>query len=440
MCLSCGDCCLQYYNLLATFTNSLWSIDETGLKEAPMRPDRLLHDTPLTFGLYRPRPFLERPGPAWPVANTGPYEYHQQVEPGFDSKWIETVRRDRTAAKPMFEEAGLMILFRTRDLSYVKPEGVDEDHKGKGVYSTFLLREDSDSPGQTLPDDTIEVNDLLGSTELSLDSEYLIWKNIIIPLERIFRLSGMTVRQWHNKIPKYKHLQRLVKYIEGPAATAGGVGIRVGGSGFLQMRSGALIESNPTTATNVCVVCRCKAARIKTCQYLLAPPLPYSIANWTPQDIYRGCIQHRDAYILHVRTQLAHAENQVPDSQAMSALQTLYPTRGWQDLACYRQFVMAWIAYYGSGDEDLQIRKLLLGVLATYRLPQSNFFICDNYHESSSKNAALLFPKALQIVQQFSLQEQEQRSAYDTEQALTATLYPDSSLDSPLAVLAAAPF
>ncbi|KAG0641772.1 hypothetical protein HOY80DRAFT_1038540 [Tuber brumale] len=69
------------------------------------------------------------------------YEYRQQVEPGFDAKGIETVRRDGTPTKQMFEEAGLKILFRTKDLSYVKPEGVDEDHKGKGVHSTFLLRE-----------------------------------------------------------------------------------------------------------------------------------------------------------------------------------------------------------------------------------------------------------------------------------------------------------
>ena len=51
------------------------------------------------------------------------------------------VRKDGTPAKQMFKEAVLKILFRTKDLSYVKPEGVDEDHKGKGVHSTFLLRE-----------------------------------------------------------------------------------------------------------------------------------------------------------------------------------------------------------------------------------------------------------------------------------------------------------
>lgn len=92
------------------------------------------------------------------------------------------------------------------------------------------------SPGQTLADRTIEVNDLLESPELNLDSEYYICKNIIPPLERIFSLVGTKVRQWHNKMSKYKHLRKLVKSIEGPAATAGGVdirvGIRVGGGGF----------------------------------------------------------------------------------------------------------------------------------------------------------------------------------------------------------------
>jgi len=48
------------------------------------------------------------------------YEYRQQVEPDFDAKGIETVRRDGTPAEQMIEEAALKILFRTKDLSQVK--------------------------------------------------------------------------------------------------------------------------------------------------------------------------------------------------------------------------------------------------------------------------------------------------------------------------------
>ena len=87
------------------------------------------------------------------------------------------------------------------------------------------------SPGQNLANRTIEVNDLLESPELILDSEYYICKNIIPPLERIFSLVGTNVRQWH-KMPKYKHLRKLVKSIQGPATPVGGVGIRIGGGGF----------------------------------------------------------------------------------------------------------------------------------------------------------------------------------------------------------------
>jgi len=48
------------------------------------------------------------------------YEYRQQVEPDYDAKGIETVRRDGMPAEQMIEEAALKILFRTKDLSHVK--------------------------------------------------------------------------------------------------------------------------------------------------------------------------------------------------------------------------------------------------------------------------------------------------------------------------------
>jgi len=42
------------------------------------------------------------------------------VEPNFDAKGIETVRRDEMPAEQMIEEAALKILFRTKDLTHVK--------------------------------------------------------------------------------------------------------------------------------------------------------------------------------------------------------------------------------------------------------------------------------------------------------------------------------
>ena len=48
------------------------------------------------------------------------YESRAQLEPDFDAKGIETVRRDGTPAEQKIEETALKILFRTADLSQVK--------------------------------------------------------------------------------------------------------------------------------------------------------------------------------------------------------------------------------------------------------------------------------------------------------------------------------
>lgn len=118
------------------------------------------------------------------------------------------------------------------------------------------------SPGQTLADRTIEVNDLLESPELSLDSEYYICKNIIPPLERIFNIVGANVRQWYDEMPKYKHLRKLVKSIGPTTAAAGAVG--GGGVGAVQKeKSRAIIESYLTKSSNICAVCGCKVSRTK---------------------------------------------------------------------------------------------------------------------------------------------------------------------------------
>ena len=48
------------------------------------------------------------------------YEHRNQMEPCFDAKGIETVRRDGTPAQQKIEETILKTLFRTSDLSQVK--------------------------------------------------------------------------------------------------------------------------------------------------------------------------------------------------------------------------------------------------------------------------------------------------------------------------------
>ncbi|CUS13110.1 unnamed protein product, partial [Tuber aestivum] len=255
------------------------------------------------------------------------YEYREQAEPNFDAKGIETVRRDGTPAEQMIEEAALKILFRTKDLSQVKaycqrewtkimrekavrlgtyaegaslPPGaqlaakrMEKDAENAPQYAERIpYVVIAGSPGQTLADRTIEVNDLLASPELRLDSEYYICKNIIPPLERIFNLVGANVRQWYDEMPKYKHLRKLIKSND-PTATAGGAG-----GGAQKEKSRAIIESYMTKSSNICAVCGCKAARTKN-------------------TICKDCTQNRDASIIHVRTKLARAEKRVLDLQAV---------------------------------------------------------------------------------------------------------------------------
>ncbi|PWW73841.1 hypothetical protein C7212DRAFT_359656 [Tuber magnatum] len=253
------------------------------------------------------------------------YEYREQAEPDFDAKGIETVRRDGTPAEQMIEEAALKILFRTKDLSQVKaycqrewtkimrekavrlgtyaegaslPPGaqlaakrMEKDPENAPQYAERIpYVVIAGSPGQTLADRTIEVNDLLASPELRLDSEYYICKNIIPPLERIFNLVGANVRQWYDEMPKYRHLRKLVKSND-PTAAASGFSPQ-------KEKSRAIIESYMTKSSNTCAVCSCKAARTKN-------------------NLCKDCTQNRDASIIHVRTKLARAEKRVLDLQAV---------------------------------------------------------------------------------------------------------------------------
>lgn len=160
------------------------------------------------------------------------YESKTQVEPEFDAKGIETVRRDGTPAEQKIEEKALKILFRTADLSQVKSYFLRECNKimrGKvsiqdfcfarevklGTYadkgppppgaliSTRRMLEDprtepqygervpyvviTGAPGARLIDRCVAPEQLLrddGTAEL--DADYYISKNLIPPLERIF--------------------------------------------------------------------------------------------------------------------------------------------------------------------------------------------------------------------------------------------------------------
>ena len=48
------------------------------------------------------------------------YEHPDELEPVFDAKGIETIRRDGFPAQQKIEEVCLKMLFRTQDLSQIK--------------------------------------------------------------------------------------------------------------------------------------------------------------------------------------------------------------------------------------------------------------------------------------------------------------------------------
>ena len=180
------------------------------------------------------------------------YESKTQVEPEFDAKGIETVRRDGTPAEQKIEEKALKILFRTADLSRVKEffqEQCSRIMRGRvsiqdfcfarevklGTYndrgppppgaliSTKRMLEDpraepqygervpfviiTGAPGARLIDRCVAPEVLLGNDQNELDAEYYITKNIIPPLERIFNLVGANVRQWYDEMPKFQRIR-----------------------------------------------------------------------------------------------------------------------------------------------------------------------------------------------------------------------------------------
>lgn len=182
------------------------------------------------------------------------YESRNQLEPEFDAKGIETVRRDGTPAEQKIEEKALKILFRTSDLSQVKSYFQDQcekimkgtvsiqdfcfskevkmgtySHKGLpppgALISTKRTMEDaravpqygervpyvviSGAPGARLADRCVRPEELLENSNNELDSEYYITKNIIPPLQRIFGLIGVNLLSWYDEMPKFQRIRRI---------------------------------------------------------------------------------------------------------------------------------------------------------------------------------------------------------------------------------------
>ena len=182
------------------------------------------------------------------------YESRTQKVPDFDAKGIETVRRDGTPAEQKIEEKALKILFQTANLSEVKKyfqrqcfkimlgtvsiqdfcfakevklgTYSDKGHPPPGaLISTRRMLEDpraepqygervpyvviTGAPGAKLIDRCVAPDELLHNDNNDLDAEYYISKNIIPPLDRIFSLVGVNVRQWYDEMPKYLRTRRV---------------------------------------------------------------------------------------------------------------------------------------------------------------------------------------------------------------------------------------
>ncbi|RFU81890.1 zeta catalytic subunit of dna polymerase [Trichoderma arundinaceum] len=181
------------------------------------------------------------------------YETKDQIEPEFDAKGIETVRRDGTPAEQKIEEKALRLLFETADLSQVKEYFQKQCNKvmrGRvsvqdfcfakevrlGSYSEHgpppagalisarkMLRDAraepqygervpyvviTGAPGARLIDRCVSPEELLRNPHWQLDADYYISKNFIPPLERIFNLVGANVRQWYDSMPKIRRIHR----------------------------------------------------------------------------------------------------------------------------------------------------------------------------------------------------------------------------------------
>ncbi|EPQ60815.1 DNA/RNA polymerase, partial [Gloeophyllum trabeum ATCC 11539] len=175
------------------------------------------------------------------------YENPDDVEPVFDAKGIETVRRDGIPAQRKMTEDCLRILFQTQDLSKVKeycwrawsdvlenrisiqdfifakevkmgtysekappPPGVTvaarrmmEDEANEPQYGErvrYVIVKGG--PHSRLVDRAVAPEELLDQRHKRLDANYYISNVLIPPLERIFNLVGADVRSWYDEMPK----------------------------------------------------------------------------------------------------------------------------------------------------------------------------------------------------------------------------------------------
>lgn len=179
------------------------------------------------------------------------YEFEDQTTPKFEAKGIETIRRDGIPAQLKMVGKSLKILFETKNLSAVKryvvkqffkillnkvnvsdfcfaravrygtyknekylPPGavvakknIQRDPRSEPQYKErvpYLVMRDATK--ERLRDRCVPPEQYMSSynTEnpMELDFEYYITKVLIPPLERIFNLMGVNVKEWYKEMPK----------------------------------------------------------------------------------------------------------------------------------------------------------------------------------------------------------------------------------------------
>ncbi|SCU82579.1 LADA_0C06458g1_1 [Lachancea dasiensis] len=179
------------------------------------------------------------------------YEKEDQLQPKFDAKGIETVRRDGHPAQQKIVEKSLRILFETQNLSAVRAYVQDQflkiikgqvsvqdfcfarevklgsyksektappgavvaqkqkalDHRAEPQYRervSYVVTKGR--PGQILRDRCIPPEVFLSNDMFELDSTYYITKTLIPPLQRFFNLIGVDVTRWFAEMPRVQDL------------------------------------------------------------------------------------------------------------------------------------------------------------------------------------------------------------------------------------------
>ncbi|GMM34253.1 DNA-directed DNA polymerase [Saccharomycopsis crataegensis] len=179
------------------------------------------------------------------------YESEDQIEPKFDAKGIETIRRDGIPAQQKITEKALRLLFETQDVSQIKsyvknqfykimtnkvsiqdfcfskeiriggyknektmPPGallvakkMNQDQGYEPQYRErvpYLILKNRGN-GDRLKDKAVLLEDVTDKPDnfVELDAEYYITKMLVPPLERIFSLIGVDVKEWYYEMPKY---------------------------------------------------------------------------------------------------------------------------------------------------------------------------------------------------------------------------------------------